>query len=246
MPAPEPVLTLVLIALIAFAGSLIQSASGFGFAIICMTFWTRLVPFLHASIIEAVTAFFMVVYITVRLWRHIDLKLLLPPLVISTLFSFFGINTLMQLSDALLQKILGAALLLLACYFIFFSSRVKLRASIGSGLIAGMISGFCGGLFNIGGPPIVAYYLSVTDDKNKYNATLQAYFTFTTASIFFIHLFKGNVSMQLMPATAAALIGTVLGTGLGFYIFRRLEMKSIKLFIYAFMVTAGVYLTFFT
>lgn len=238
--------TLLLVALIAFAGSTIQSASGFGYAIVCMSLWTGLMPFMSASIIEAVTAFFMVIYITARLWRHIDKKLLLPPLIISTLFSLFGINTLMQLSDEVLHRILGVALLLLACYFIFFSSKVKLKPSITNGLIAGMVSGFCGGLFNIGGPPIVAYYLSVTDDKNKYNATLQAYFTLTTASIFFIHLIKGNVTAQMLPLTGAALVGTALGTLFGFYIFKRLPMKSIKKFIYAFMVVAGIYLTIFS
>lgn len=234
------------VALIAFAGSLVQSASGFGYAIICMTFWTRIIPFLHASILEACTAFFMVVYITIRLWKYIDLKLLLPPLIVSTLFSVFGVNTLMSLSDQVLQQILGGALLALACYFIFFSSRVKLRPTVLNGMIAGMVSGFCGGLFNIGGPPIVSYYLSVTDDKNKYNATLQAYFALTTANIFFIHVFRGNVTAELLPTAGAALVGTALGTLTGFYLFRRLAMRSIKIFIYAFMVAAGLYLVCFS
>ena len=237
---------LLLVALVAFIGSMIQSCSGFGYAILCMTFWTRLMPFVSASIIEAVTAFFMVVYLAVRLWRHIDFKLLLPPLLLSTLFSFLGVHTLMSLSDAVLQKILGVALLALACYFIFFSSRVHLRPTAVNGMIAGMISGFSGGLFNIGGPPIVAYFLSITDDKNKYNATLQAYFTLTTASIFFIHLARGNVTAQMLPTTAAALVGTALGTAVGFAIFKRLPMKSIKTFIHGFMVIAGCYLLFFT
>ena len=240
------VTVLVLVAIIAFFGSMVQSCSGFGYAILCMTFWTRLMPFVSASIIEAVTAFFMVVYLAVRLWRHIDFKLLLPPLAVSTLFSFFGINTLMSLSDAVLQRILGVALLALAGYFVFFSSRVHLRPTATNGMIAGMISGFSGGLFNIGGPPIVAYYLSITDDKNKYNATLQAYFTLSTASIFAIHLARGNVTAQMLPAGAAALVGTALGTAVGFAIFQRLPMKSIKTFVYGFMVIAGCYLLFFT
>ena len=80
----------------------------------------------------------------------------------STVTSLLGVNTLMALDEAVLSKIMGTVLLVLAVYFIFFSSKVHLKAGLVSGLAAGAVSGFCGGLFNIGGPPMVAYFLSVT------------------------------------------------------------------------------------
>lgn len=165
----------ILTALVAFAGSFVQSSSGFGYAIICMAIWPMFMPFYTASILEAIAAFFMVIYIAVRLWKFIDWKLLLPPVIMATVTSFLGVNTLMALDEDVLSKIMGTVLLILAVYFIFFSSKVHLKASLVSGLAAGAISGFCGGLFNIGGPPMVAYFLSVTDDKEKYNATLQMF-----------------------------------------------------------------------
>ena len=174
----------ILTALVAFAGSFVQSSSGFGYAIICMAIWPMFMPFYTASILEAIAAFFMVIYIAVRLWKFIDWKLLLPPVIMATVTSFLGVNTLMALDEDVLSKIMGTVLLILAVYFIFFSSKVHLKASLVSGLAAGAISGFCGGLFNIGGPPMVAYFLSVTDDKEKYNATLQMFFTINTIQYF--------------------------------------------------------------
>lgn len=44
---------------------------------------------------------------------------------------------------------------------------------------------------------MVAYFLSVTDDKEKYNATLQMFFTINTISIFLIHVFQGHVSIYV-------------------------------------------------
>ena len=120
-----------------------------------------------SCLLEAIAAFFMVIYIAVRLWKFIDWKLLLPPVIMATVTSFLGVNTLMALDEDVLSKIMGTVLLILAVYFIFFSSKVHLKASLVSGLVAGAISGFCGGLFNIGGPPMVAYFLSVTDDKKN-------------------------------------------------------------------------------
>ncbi len=232
-------------ALAAFAGSFVQSASGFGYAIVCMTFWPLVMPFRTASILEAVTAFFMVIYLTVRLWRHIDWKLLLPPLGVSVAFSLLGVNTLMSLSDAALRRILGVALLLLAGYFVFLSQRVRLRPTLPTGLGAGVVSGFCSGLFNIGGPPMVAYFLSVTDDKQAYNATLQAFFCVSTVSLFLIHVLKGNVTADMLPLGASALLGTALGTLAGFLLFQRLTLRGIKRFVYVFMAVAGAALILF-
>ena len=234
-----------LTALIALSGSFIQSACGFGHAVICMSFMPLLMPFRTASILETVTAFFMVVYLTARLFRYIDWKLLLPTVAVSAVFGFFGVSTLLALSESTLRRILGVALLALAAYFIFFSSRMRLKGGVISGLIAGTVSGFLSGLFNIGGPPMVAYFLSVTDDKNVYNATLQAFFCFNTVSIFCIHLFRGSVTVDMIPLAACAVAGTGLGTLLGFVLFKRMTLERLKQFIYAFMVVAGTYLLIF-
>ena len=117
----------ILTALVAFAGSFIQSSSGFGYAIICMAVWPMFMPFYTASILESIAAFFMVIYIAVRLWKFIDWKLLLPPVIMATVTSFLGVNTLMSLDEEVLSKIMGTVLLILAVYFIFFSSKVHLK-----------------------------------------------------------------------------------------------------------------------
>lgn len=132
----------ILTALVALAGSCVQSSSGFGYAIICMAIWPMFMPFYTASILEAIAAFFMVIYIAVRLRKFIDWKLLLPPVVMATVTSFLGVNTLMALDEAVLSKIMGTVLLVLAVYFIFFSSKVHLKAGLVSGLAAGAVSGF--------------------------------------------------------------------------------------------------------
>lgn len=132
----------ILTALVALAGSCVQSSSGFGYAIICMAIWPMFMPFYTASILEAIAAFFMVIYIAVKLWKFIDWKLLLPPVIMATVTSLLGVNTLMALDEAVLSKIMGTVLLVLAVYFIFFSSKVHLKAGLVSGLAAGAVSVF--------------------------------------------------------------------------------------------------------
>lgn len=85
---------------------------------------------------------------------------------------------------------------------------------------------------------MVAYFLSVTDDKEKYNATLQMFFTINTVSVFLIHVFQGHVSGAMLPLVGAALAGTAVGM----FLFRRLTMTGIKKVVYIFMMCAGSYL----
>lgn len=89
---------------------------------------------------------------------------------------------------------------------------------------------------------MVAYFLSAMEDKEKYNATLQAFFTINTMSIFLIHVFQGHVSVSMVPLMAAALAGTAVGTAGGMAVFRRLTMAGVRKAVHTFMVCAGIYL----
>lgn len=88
---------------------------------------------------------------------------------------------------------------------------------------------------------MVAYFLSVTDDKEKYNATLQMFYN-QYDQYFLIHVFQGHVSGSMLPLVGAALAGTAVGTAGGMFLFRRLTMAGIKKTVYIFMICAGSYL----
>ncbi len=228
------------IAAVALLGSFIQSASGFGYAILCMSLWPLVLPFHTASIIEVLTAFAMVACIAIRLRRQINIRLLFWPALASMFSSTFGVFTLMASTESFMRRILGGVLVCLSIYFIFFSQKVRLKPTWFTGIAAGLVSGFCGGLFNIGGPPMVAYFLSVTDDKLEYNATLQCYFCLTTIYIFTVHLAMGNITREVLQLSGMALAGVAAGTILGSRLFRRLSMDKIRKFVYLFMVMAGI------
>lgn len=225
-------------------GSFIQAASGFGYAIFCMALWPLFLPFRVASVLESITAFFMVIYITFYLRKYINFKLMIAPIFSSMLFSTLGVFTLLSSTESLMRRILGAALMILAIYFVFWSDKIHLKPTLFNGIVAGAVSGFFGGLFNIGGPPMVAYFLSVTDDKMEYNATLQCYFCITTLYIFLNHFLLGNVNITILSYSGVALMGVILGTWLGLTFFKKLSMRNIKRLVYSFMAVAGLYLVF--
>ncbi len=233
---------LFFVAAIAIAGSFTQSISGFGFAIIVMALWPLVIPLHSAVIVEVITAFVMVSYISFKLFKHINFKLLIYPLITSFITSTLGVATLMSSAENLLRRILGGVLIILAAYFLFYSDKIKIKPSIINGLIAGGISGFFAGLMSIGGPPIAAYFLSVTDDKMEYNATLQFYFFLSSVYLFFIHLLLGNITGEVVKYSFVGIIGVAVGTIVGLKLFKKLSLNIIKKIVYIFMMIVGLFM----
>ncbi|NMA67107.1 MAG: sulfite exporter TauE/SafE family protein [Clostridiaceae bacterium] len=233
---------LIFVVIIAIAGSFTQSLSGFGFAIIAMALWPLVIPFHTAVLVELITAFVMVLYISIKLFKYINFRLLIYPLITTVITSTLGVATLMASTETLMRRVLGGVLAILAVYFYKYSDKVKLKPTIMNGLIAGGLSGFLAGLLSIGGPPIVAYFLSVTDDKMEYNATLQFYFVLSCSYIFIVHLIMGNVTLEVMQYSFLGLIGVAVGTTAGLRLFKKLSLKTIKKIVYVFMMIAGLYM----
>lgn len=233
---------LVFVAAIAIVGSFTQSLSGFGFAIVAMSLWPLVIPFRSAVLVEVITALVMVAYISLKLYKHINFKLLIFPLITSFITSTFGIMTLMSNTETLLRRVLGAVLIALAAYFFLYSDKVKIQPTKINGFIAGGLSGFFAGLLSIGGPPIAAYFLSVTDDKMEYNATLQFYFTLSSVYISIIHLLMGNITGEVIKYSIAGIIGVAIGTTAGLSLFKKLSLEIIRKIVYIFMIVIGAFM----
>lgn len=235
-------LTFFLVALIALAGSFVQSTTGFGYAVTCMALWPLLLPFKTATVVELITAAFMSVAIAAKYWKFINWRQLVWPCIVATGTNWVGVQVLQNSTDVFLRRILGGALMVLAVYFLFFSERMRIRPTRRNGIIAGAVAGLSGGMFSIGGPPIVAYYLNALEDKREYTATTQMFFIVTIASLFGMHLALGNVTLEVLKFSAAALCGLAVGTGMGLAVFRRLPLATIKKLVYGFMLGMGLYI----
>ena len=233
---------LFLIALITFVGSLVQGTSGFGFALVCMSLLPFVIAFKTAVVLEAILAFIMVSYIAIRLYRHIDIRLVIPPAITAGIFSYIGISALIAINDSLLKRIFGVLLVILAFYFVFFSEKVNIKGNVINGMSAGAISGFAGGLFSVGGPPMVVYFMAVTKDKTKYLANMQAFFTINSLTVAIMHMLKGNVTNEMIPMILIALIGVLVGTASGLYLFKKMDAKTVKYLVCALMSVSGIYM----
>lgn len=238
-------MTLLWVALISLLGSALQASTGFGYAIVCMGLWPFFIPFKSAAVVEVITALLMVMSISLKMRRHINYKLFVYPLITATVTGVLGVFILVLSGEELLRRVLGAVLFLLSVYFFFFSGKIKIKPGPAKGLVAGTLSGLLGGMFNIGGPPVVVYFLSSIEDKMEYNATLQFYFTLSGISILGMHLLMHNFNSADLGYSVAAAVGMALGVVIGSLVFKKISIRLIKAIVYLFMAAFGVLLLVF-
>lgn len=231
----------IAIGLVALLASFVQASTGLGYALICMALWPLMVPFRTAAVMEVISAFLMFATITLRYRKHVNLRLIAWPLVSTLVCNTLGVMLLVTSAESLLRRIMGIALIALAIYFMVFSNRIHVQPTRRNGLLAGAIGGLLGGMLGIGGPPMAAYMLAVTDDKMEYNATLQFYFLATSVYVFLVHIFAGSIDAQVLRYGSAAAVGMLGGTALGMLVFKRLSMQNIKKLIYPFFIVMGIY-----
>lgn len=234
--------TLLPVVLVGFLGSFIQSTTGFGYAVTVMAIWPMLMPFKTAAVVEILTATTLTVSIAIKYRKYIVWKQLIWPSIASLVMDWVGLQVLQHSGETFLRRVLGAALIALAIYFIFFSARLKIRPTTRNAVLAGSIAGFTSGMFSLGGPPIVAYYLSALEDKRQYTATTQMFFIISTLCLIVMHLFMGNITGEVIKISLLVVIGVGLGTLCGLALFKRLNLPTIKKLVYGFMMVMGFYI----
>ena len=235
-------LSVFLIILMCFAGSLVQAACGFGFAVVVMGVLSSLLPsYGEAAGLANLLMLVVCVYIALRLRKRIRWRVILWPLITCLPVSFCMVRLIAVDPSGLVRKLLGAALILLAAYFIFLKGRMSIRQTPAAGLALGVASGVLGGLFCMGGVPMALYLFSM-EEKEEYLATIQAFFAVMAVYSAVLHGVSGFLSGTVLRLFLYCLPVVALGTFLGKRFFARADHKTLERVIYGFMLLSGVFL----
>ena len=219
----------------------VQTATGFGFAIICMAILPILFPMTEVLIMVPFISVPIMTIVLIKNIRHINYRLLVIPSIIALIFQILGFRFVLGSDSVLIVRFLGGVLLLLCVYFFWFSHKIKIPVNNKSAFIAGLISGLIGGMFGIGGPPMALYCTMATEDKKEYLATIQAFFVVVlTAQMLYIIFFVGftHTTMSVLPFAVGA---GILGMLLGMHIFNRMNSDVIKKAVYLVMALFGLW-----
>ena len=235
----------IFILILSMAGGLCQSVTGFGSAIIMMTLMPELLPIHIAAGVTTIICCPLGIYITYYYREALNLKRVLLPVILFSLSSWFAVQAAADFNMDKLKALFGALLIFLSIYFFCFSDRISVKPSVFSAVVCSTLAGVMGGLFAVGGPLLVLYYLAVTDSKEEYMACVNVTLFLTNLSQTWARVSTGILSTGEISAIYFGVVGITIGFFIGNKISSRINKTRLKKLVYTFLAVTGV-ITLFT
>lgn len=232
---------MALVLLAAVAAGLIQGVTGFGAGIVLMVVLPQLFPVVQsAGMSQAIT----VVLTVVMAWhyrKHINVRKIVAPAVLFIACSWTSLLFANAVDQTVMKLILGVFLVLLAGYFLFVQQGEVERLGMAASLFCIAFSGVCDGMFGIGGPLMVVYYLFKTADKEEYLGTIQAFFFICVTAGLGMRLYTGALDLALWPMIAAGACCVLVGLAVANRVVEKLNDALVRKLTYWVIGLAGAY-----
>ena len=230
----------IFIAIVTLVAACVQGVTGFGFGIVAMVFLPSFLLYTEANVLSSILSTVTSALILIKAYKNINWKNLVFTLLGSLFANYFAISFVKGAENQLLKLLLGIALLILSIYFFFFSNKIKIRATWYAGLIAGTISGVMSGLFSIGGPPVVIYYMQSEENTDDYLATISAYFVLSGIISVSMKAASGFITTNVLWGVVIGLVGMLVGSFLAMLTRKKSNPQVIKKCVYAVMAVSGL------
>ena len=230
---------MIWVILVVACASYIQSVTGFGFGIFAMIFLPHLLLYTEANVLSSMLSSLTSVTVCLFTFRKINFKNLWFPLIGSSVTTYLAVAFVKTQKNETLTLFLGIALLLLSLYFFFFSSKIKIKPTWYAGLIAGVVSGVMGGMFSIGGPPVVIYFVQTEEESDRYLATISAYFVLSSVVSISTKAAAGFITQTVLLCFAIGALGMAVGAFIGKRTRERIDPKALKKVVYGVMAASG-------
>lgn len=241
-------LNVILIALTNFASVFLQSATGFGYAILSMFLMPLVLPYTECLVISSAVILVMAIQMSFTLRKHINFKAVLVPLIFCLIFMWPGRYIIAVCDEMTVKIIMGVFLILLAPYF-FITQKydVGLKQNFVNGMIIGILTGLATGMFTIMGPFLTIYFYGFAKDNLELKANLE--FSFLVAGtvclgLNLIYLEPAAFTLDLGLQTLFSCLATLIAGFLGLKIYRKLNKKIMKYIILIILPIMGLVLIF--
>ena len=231
---------LAVIVLTALAAGFVQAVSGFGGALVMMMSLPYFMEMKYAAALGGVICIPLCASLAWQYRKHIDWKLVFVPAVIYLVTSSISIRAAATLELGWLKAVFGILLILLAVYFSFFSSKIHIEANFKTALICAGLSGVTGGLFGIGGPLMVLYYLAVTDNTKTYLGTINILFLITELYNSIIRYYNGLIRTDMWQVVICGFVAIIIGQFFGTKAAGKLNPATVKKSIYVMLAVSGL------
>ena len=226
------------------AGGFITAVCGFGLGPVAMSILPYVLPYKSAVAVTGLFGLILGLIIVWEGWRHINWKTLAPCVIAGLIGSSLAAGLSAGAAEKVMVRGLGVLLMCLSVYSIFFSGRLRIRATPLNGLIAGGIGGTLTGMFSVGGPPIAIYMLAAAEGNDEYRSTLNAHFSIVNICAAVSRFAAGTLTGGDLILTAKLLVALGLGMFVGDRVFHSFDAAKLRKAVYAYLFVAGLSMLF--
>lgn len=237
----DPVLVIALVVLSFCFAAFIQSATGFGMALVLMALLPLVIPVNEAIAFVTIACFFATIFIMIANRSGLSFKHA-GPLAIGVCIGIpIGYYGMRQIDSTLIIRVLGIALMAFAA-FEFLQSRFRkweIPESLGG--LFGLIGGVLFGAFNVGGPPLVAYTYARKWPKVTTVATLQTVFIAGGITRNLLMANSGEYTKHLGTLVLFAVPAAIPAVWLGKKALDRLPAETLRTIVFSFIFFIGLF-----
>jgi uncharacterized membrane protein YfcA len=137
---------------------------------------------------------------------------------------------------------LGFMLILTGGLFLLLRSSWSIRWPKWTGPVFGVVSGFFGGVYSTGGPPVILYYQLSGTSKAAFRGNLMAVFLFITLVRLPTTALAGLITMPRLQAALFVFPAVLLGAWLGNQIHLQIKEELFRRLVSAALVVIGLLL----
>jgi uncharacterized membrane protein YfcA len=228
---------------ILFLAAAAQGFLGFGFGIVAMGGLSLLQDLHHSVALVNVTGLVTTAGLALVLRRHADWRLVLRLAPGAAAGIAAGVYLLGALDARPLKLGMGVTIALISAWNLS-SWRPALRAA-GSGASrldapVSLLSGLFTGLFNMGGPPLIAHVYRLDEPPDVLRGTIQALLLMSVTFRLLSASLNGMITESVMHDAATGVVVAIAGAAAGLAIGRRISADRFRRATWAALGLLGV------
>ena len=229
----------LLVLIVVFVAAFVQSAIGFGSALVAMPLLAPLIGFAVATPLVGLMGIIVGPVVLLMDGRKMDFRSAWRITVSSFVGVPFGLLLLKLAPESAVKAGLGLLLIGYGLFNLFTRGLPEIK-QIWLAYPFGFVSGILGGAYNTNGPPLVIYGTLQRWPPEQFRATLQGAFFFTNFAILAGHALAGLWTQQVwllfLYTSPAVLVAIFAGRAIN----TRIPQKLFARIVYVVLVVLGV------
>lgn len=217
----------LIIALVSMIGALIQGVTGFGASLTIMTILPYFMALPKAVAISCVIPLAQMAALVWLYRRALNWRRVLIPSLFYLIGCWLSIKHTLSFDPTMLKFSFGIFLVIIGIYFLHFSEKAKVKDTIPVMVVCSFVSGLINGLFGIGGPLMVLYYMAACDSMDEYVANIQCCFMITDIYCLFLRTQEGIFTADLIGPSIVGIVIILLGQAIATRIVAKINSEAI-------------------